>query len=193
MSHFSSISTEIKDLEACKKALENMGLALEKKGECRYYFGTEVMENVVKLPGRYDMALENMDGTYNIHADFYGGDVEKTIGYRGCALLKRYGIEMLKKTAKKMHFSIIKEKPNVFKVRDSKDSNGGYMIVTFNEDGSLQFTPKGIKGKNCTKFLALEDSIGKADKREFLPEYYAAERENIRTNNSKERIKLGGY
>ena len=31
MSHFSSISTEIKDLEACKKALENMGLASRKE------------------------------------------------------------------------------------------------------------------------------------------------------------------
>ena len=28
------------------------------------------------------------------------------------------------------------------------------MIVTFNEDGSLQFTPKGIKGKNCTNVMA---------------------------------------
>lgn len=195
MSHFTSISTEIRDLEVCKKALNNMGLNMTERGNCRYYFGTIIKDNVVKLPGRYDMALENKNNeTYSISADFYEGDVERTIGERGSILLKNYGIEMLKKSAKNMRFSIntIDSNTNTFKIRDPQDPNGGYMIVTFDEHGNAEFMPKGIKGRNCSKFLALEDSIGKAQKREFFKEYYATEREAIKVNK-KERIQIGKY
>lgn len=193
MSHFTSISTEIRDLEVCKKALNNMGLSLIERGNCRYYYGTEIKDNVVKLPGKYDMALENKnDETYSISADFYKGEVERTIGKRGSILLKNYGVEMLKKNAKKMRFSINTIDSNKFKVRDPQDPNGGYMIVTFDEQGNVEFTPKGIRGRNCSKFLALEDTIGKAKKREFLKEYYATERETIKVDK-KERIQIGKY
>ncbi len=58
MSHFTHVSAEIRDLDACNKALNNMGLTMQSYGSCRYYFGTEMKENVVRLPGQYDMALE---------------------------------------------------------------------------------------------------------------------------------------
>lgn len=192
MSHFTSISTEIRDLDVCKKALNNMGLKLEEMGECRYYYGKEIKDNVVKLPGKYDMSLEDEhNGTYNISADFYQGDVEQTIGKSGSILLKNYGVEMLKKNAKNMRFSISTIDINTFKVRDPQDPNGGYMIVTFDDNGNAEFTPKGIKGKNCSKFLALEDTIGKAKKREFTKEYYATETKTVKTTSKKERIKIG--
>ena len=44
MSHFTNLTTEIRDLEACKKALENMGLQLQEYGECRYYYGVKEMK-----------------------------------------------------------------------------------------------------------------------------------------------------
>lgn len=194
MSHFTNISTEIRDLEVCKSALNNMGLTLTEKGQCRYYYGTKTMENVVKLPGNYDMALENQfDGTYSITADFYLDDVERTIGNNGCVLLKNYGIEMLKKNAKKMRFSISTINEDTLKVRNPQDPDGGYMIVTFDKNGNAVFTPKGIKGKNCAKFLSLEDAIGNIEKREFLKEYYEGEKETVKISSIKERIKIGEY
>lgn len=74
MSHFTHVSAEIRDLDACNKALNNMGLTMQSYGSCRYYFGTEMKENVVRLPGQYDMALEkNGTGSYRITADFMVG------------------------------------------------------------------------------------------------------------------------
>lgn len=105
MSHFTHVSAEIRDLDACNKALNNMGLTMQSYGSCRYYFGTEMKENVVRLPGQYDMALEkNGTGSYRITADFYGGYVERTIGPRGSILLHNYSVEMLKKGCKKITF-----------------------------------------------------------------------------------------
>lgn len=193
MSHFTSLTTEIKDLEACKNALKNMGLSLKEKGMCRYYYGTELKENVVRLPGKYDMALEgNVNGTYSITADFYEGDVVRTIGDNGCVLLRQYGEEVIKKKAKQMHLSIVQQKDG-FRVRNPQDPNGGYMIVTFGENGEMFFTPKGIKGKSCSKFLELEEALGRIDKREFLPEYYETEKERTKATNQQERLKVGDY
>lgn len=192
MSHFTSITTEIQDLEACKEALKNMGLELQAKGECRYYYGTELKENVVKLPGRYDMSLEKQeDDVYLITADFFDGDVERTIGYGGWILLMKYGENKLRKTCRKMHLSISTMKePNSFKVRDPQDSNGGYMIVRFDETGNISFIPKGIKGKKCSKFLELEDSLGNVVKREFLPEYNNERETEKEKTTRKEKVRI---
>lgn len=192
MSHFTNLTTEIRDLEACKKALENMGLQLQEYGECRYYYGVKEMENVVKLPTKYDMALtNNHNGSYSIQADFDEGYVEEVIGRKGSALLREYGEEMLKKTAKKLHLSITHPEKNAYKLRNPQDPNGGYMMVYFEANGELRFEPKGIKGKNCSKFIGLEDALGKVTKREFLPEYYG--KTGVKEKDKKERVKVGGY
>lgn len=175
MSHFTKVSTEIRDLEACEEALNNMGLQLSHNEECRYYYGTKTKENVVKLPGKYDMALEsNGDGTYNIVADFYGKDVENTIGAGGKIFLQNYAVEMLKKQARKMHMTVAPlEKDELsFRLRDSQNNTGGYMIATINPDGTIEFKPVGLKGTNCKSFMSLEDALGAVKERQFTPEYY---------------------
>lgn len=191
MSHFSNITTEITDIEICKDALKNMGLKLQENGICRYYYGSEQATNVVYLPGKYDFSLEKKENdSYDIKADFFGGEVEKYIGKQGGILIRNYGIEKLKKEVKKKHFSITSKDKNTFKVRDPQDPNGGYMIVTFDEEGNVEFTPKGIKGKNCSKFLSLEDSLGNVTEREFLKEFYSEEKATVGKVNRKERIRI---
>ena len=89
-----------------------------------------------------------------------------------------------------MHLSIstnVKEK-NSFKVKDPQSSSAGYMIVTFDEKGNISFSPKGIKGKKCSKFFKLEEALGNVSKREFLPEYYE-DRENVKAKNKRERVR----
>lgn len=189
MSHFTSISTEIRDIEICRNALNNMGLELQEIGKCRFYSGSEMKENVVQLPGPYDMALEsNGNGSYQITADFYGGYVERTIGHSGEVLLQNYAAEMLKRVAKEMHMSVSKQNDDL-RIRDPQDPNGGYMLVKIRKDGSVYFEPKGIKGKNCSKFLKLEEALGKVEKREFTKEYYQSGSETVKTN--RERLKVG--
>lgn len=191
MSHFSNITTEIKDLEICEAALKNMGLELQESGACRHYYGSEHATNVVHLPGQYDFSLEKKEtDSYDIKADFFGGEVEKYIGKQGSILIRNYAIEKLKKEVKKKRFSITSLDKNTFKVRDPQDPNGGYMIVTFDEKGNAKFAPKGIKGKNCTKFLLLEDSLGNVTEREFLKEFYSEEKATVGKVNQKERIRI---
>ncbi len=192
MSHFTTLTTEIRDLDVCKKALENMDLTMKERGQCRYYFGEQTMENVVELPAKYDMALKNNhNGTYSIFADFYGGYVEKVIGPQGSILLREYGEEMIKKAAKKLHFSVTSPEKDTYKVRNPQDPNGGYMMVHLGSNGEIEFKPKGIKGKNCSKFLELEDALGKVTRREFLPEYYG--KTSVKEKDKKERVRVGGY
>ena len=157
MSHFTHVSAEIRDLDACNKALNNMGLTMQSYGSCRYYFGTEMKENVVRLPGQYDMALEkNGTGSYRITSDFYGGYVERTIGPRGSILLHNYSVEMLKKVAKRLHFYVTPKGNDIYKVRDPQDTDGGHMLVTVSKDGNLTFEPKGLKGKNVRSIFNLK-------------------------------------
>ena len=189
MSHFSSISTKICDLNIARKALENMGLELLTQAQCRYYYGSVRAENVVKLPGRYDMTLEKeSDGTYRIVADFYNGDVENAIGDNGSYFLEQYAIEDLKHKVRQMHFSIMPNgEKNTFRIRDPQSSDGGYMIVTVKRGGKLSFKPKGLRGKSCAKFLKLEDALGTVEKREFTAEYRQSDMETV---SEAERAKL---
>ena len=138
MSHFTSVRTEIRDMEALKKALEAMNLRLEHNIPCRYYEGAPYRENVVRLPGPYDMALEmQANGAYNISADLYRGHVEKTIGRRGCNLMKEYSIQKLRIEAQKLGYKVYSNGENNYKV--VKPGEEGKLNVQFNEAGTASF------------------------------------------------------
>lgn len=194
MSHFTTIYTEIRDLECARSALANMGLNMVDEGMCRFYGGAQLKENVVKLPGIYDCALEkSMTGNYNITADFWDGHVTRYIGYNGSIIMSNYAIEMMKKTAKKMHLSVSKQEGGSYKVRDPQDSSGGFMMVSVSEDGEVKFEPKGLKGKKCEKYLALENALGKVANREFTKEYQLETKTKSKTADSRTKVREGGY
>jgi len=74
MSHFTQINAEIRDLEALRAAVARCGGEVVENAECRYYYGTQRKEVVIRLPGKYDAALEKQaDGSYRLAADWYGG------------------------------------------------------------------------------------------------------------------------
>ena len=184
MSHFSSISTEIRDLELAKRALENIRLHLSSYGNCRYYFGSKMMENVVRLPGNTDMAFQRDDnGTYRITADFFDGSVEDAIE----EFKEKYAIEKLKSESRQQHFSVMPmQEKSTFRIRDPQSSDGGYMIAKVNKKGEISFEPKGIKGKNCAKFLKLENALGDVTSRVFTAEYGQADMETVQ---ERERLR----
>lgn len=183
MSHFTEIKTEINDIQALKKALNNMNLSLEHNVGCRHYYGNTIKENVVRLPGPYDMAFEkdNM-GNYGINADFYNGHVEKIIGEKGAILLSEYSIQKLYIEAKKMGCKVYSSGINKLKVMDPNEP--GKLEVAINTDGTLSFKTSGFSGKRCTKFENLERAFGAVVKTKKTAEYYKEE---------KEQNKIGEY
>ncbi len=173
MSHFSKIKTNITDREALKNALSNMGLTLESNAPCRYFYGETMKENVCKLPGKYDVAFTpNADGkSYYIDADFYNGDVERSIGKKGSKLMRQYSIEKVKIEAKKQGFDVIVGKSNKIKIYDPTDSSGGYLECSLSETGNLSIKAQGFVGSSCMKFQNLEEALGSVS-REYTEEYY---------------------
>lgn len=178
MSHFTKITAEIKDLEALRLAAANMNLSLESNSYCRYYYGSEPREHVIKLPGRYDVAIEAAgNGTYDIDADFYEGHVEKYIGPQGSELLRQYSIEKLKIEAKKNGYKVYEAGDGKLKLMDKK--SGGKAIVSIGSDGKINVETSGFKGTSCMNFGIIEKALGHIDDIKKKPEYYQANKTEV--------------
>lgn len=163
MSHFTKVSTVIKDVGALENAIYSMGLTLQHDFPCRYYYGTEQRKMGCKLPGPYDVAFEkNDDGTFSIDADFEGGYVEKVIGTNGSKIIHNYAIEKIKEEAISKGFGIIGKSKNCVKIYDPSDSSSGYLEAKINNEGDIEFNAREFNGKNCMKFKSFEETFGTA-------------------------------
>ena len=94
MSHFTSIRTEVRDLEALNDACVEMGLRLLKDTPCRGYAGaTRMAGHVIQLKGPYDIAVDPADGgRYGFTTDWWAGHVEQEVGPAYGRLLQSYGV-----------------------------------------------------------------------------------------------------
>ena len=94
MSHFTTITTQIKDIEALEKACGEMGLMLRQGIEARGYGANRhTGEHVIVLKGPYDIAVNRQpDGTYGLTTDWWDGHVEKEVGANYGKLLQLYGV-----------------------------------------------------------------------------------------------------
>ena len=170
MSHFTKITTEIRDLEALKNAAQNMNLSFEHNTGCRYYYGSQTRENVIKLPGKYDVAIEAKDnGTYDIDADFYDGHVERFIGKNGNELLRQYSMEKLKIEAKKNGYKVYESGASIKLINKN---NGGKAVVNIGDDGKINVETSGFKGQSCMNFGIIEKALGSISNIKKKPEYY---------------------
>lgn len=70
MSHFTTIQTQIRDLEALNDACAEMDLKLVANANCRGYAGiTRQAPHVIQLKDPYDIAVDpspEKDGTYGL-------------------------------------------------------------------------------------------------------------------------------
>ena len=82
MSHFTTIKTQIKDLDALRSASTELGLTLLQNTEARGYAGNSLKgDYVLRLKGPYDIALNRQpDSSYGLTADLWAGHVEKEVG-----------------------------------------------------------------------------------------------------------------
>jgi hypothetical protein len=94
MSHFTEIKTQIKDIEALRLAVQELGLTLLQNAEARGYYENKTKgDYVIQLKGPYDIALNKQaDGSFALTADLWQGHVEKEVGQNYGKLLQLYGV-----------------------------------------------------------------------------------------------------
>jgi len=96
MSHFTTIQTQIKDLDALHDACTELGLKLIPDANCRSYGGfVRKAALVIKLRGPYDISVDastGKDGTYGLTTDWWDGHVAKEVGTGFGRLLQSYGV-----------------------------------------------------------------------------------------------------
>ncbi len=110
MSHFTTIKTQIKDIEALRAACKELGLSLLQNATARGY-GQERRHGdfVIKLAGPYDIAVnQQSDQTFGLTTDWYAGHVEKEAGKNYAKLLQLYGVCKASLEARKKGLSILR-------------------------------------------------------------------------------------
>jgi len=103
MSHFTSIKTEVRDIDALLQACVELGLKLTPQFPCRGYAGVlRKADYTIELRGPYDIAVDpapEKDGTYALTTDWWDGHVAKEVGVGYGRLLQAYGIHRTFKEA----------------------------------------------------------------------------------------------
>jgi len=94
MSHFTTITTQIKDIAAVRSACRELGVEVLEKTTARgYHTNTMQGDYVIRLKGPYDIALKKQpDGTYGLTTDWWDGHVEREVGKNFGKLLQLYGV-----------------------------------------------------------------------------------------------------
>jgi hypothetical protein len=107
MSHFVSINTQIKDLEALRSACAEMGLELLEKGEARGVGTVLQGDYIIRLKGPCDIAVQrDFNGTFALSTDWWGGHVEKETGKNYGRLLQLYAIHKTTREASRRGLSV---------------------------------------------------------------------------------------
>ena len=103
MSHFTTIKTQIKDIDALRSACQELDLALLQNAEARGYYENKTKgDYVIQLKGPYDIALNHQpDGSFGLTADLWQGHVENEVGQGYGKLLQLYGVHKTIREARK--------------------------------------------------------------------------------------------
>ena len=105
MSHFTSIQTQIRDVDALEAACTELGVELLHHAKARGYANQSRQgELVIRLKGPYDIAANRPEGSannenhsdkpdaYELTTDWWDGHVEKEVGANYGRLLQLYGV-----------------------------------------------------------------------------------------------------
>jgi len=111
MSHFTTIKTQIKDLEALRSAVNEMGLTLIPNTVARgFYQQTLKGDYVIRLNGPFDIALNRQpDHTYGLTTDWWDGHVEREVGKGFGRLLQLYGVHKTTLEARKQGLAVMRQ------------------------------------------------------------------------------------
>ena len=112
MSHFTTILTQIRDVDALEAACVELGVELLRDTEARGFANsTRHGQLVVRLKGPYDIAANRAnpnDGTepYELSTDWWNGHVEREVGPNYGRLLQLYGVHKTMREAAKKHLRV---------------------------------------------------------------------------------------
>ncbi len=111
MSHFTTINTQIKDIESLRAASAELDLALLQNADARGYGTTQRHgDYVVRLKGPFDIAVNQQpDGTFGLTTDWWNGHVEQEVGKEYGRLLQLYGIHKASKEARRKGLSVLRQ------------------------------------------------------------------------------------
>ena len=113
MSHFTTIQTQIRDLEALQDACGELGLIMLPNAKCRGYAGvTRLAPHVIQLKGPYDIAVDpspEKDGSYGLITDWWDGHVAKEVGIGYGRLLQSYGIHTTMREARTRGLRVLRK------------------------------------------------------------------------------------
>lgn len=110
MSHFTTIKTQIKDIEALETACQEMGLTVQPNANARGYADNQIQgDYVIQLKGPYDIALNKEEnGAYGLTADLWNGYVEQEVGQNYGKLLQLYGVHKATLEARKKGLTVLR-------------------------------------------------------------------------------------
>jgi hypothetical protein len=104
MSHFTTIQTQIRDLDALNDACVELGVKLVPNTSCRGFAGvTRKAPHVIQLKGPYDVAVDpspEKDGSYGLTTDWWDGHAAKEVGIGYGRLLQSYGVHKTMREAR---------------------------------------------------------------------------------------------
>jgi hypothetical protein len=129
MSHFTTIQTQIRDLDALSDACSELGFGFTANAKCRGYAGiSRLAHHVIKLKGPYDIAVEpsqENDGSYGLTTDWWDGHVAKEVGTGYGRLLQTYGV----------HKTMREARTRGLRVHRNQEQDGSVLLTL--EGGSL--------------------------------------------------------
>lgn len=108
MSHFTTIATQIKDIDALREACHELGVELIENAVARGYgSNNQKGEYVIKLKGPYDIAVNRQqDGTFGLTTDWWDDHVEKEVGANYGRLLQLYGVHKARIEAQRKGYTV---------------------------------------------------------------------------------------
>jgi Protein of unknown function (DUF1257) len=112
MSHFTTIQTQIRDVEALEAACTELGVELLRNTEARGFANsTRHGQLVVRLKGPYDIAANRAQGTegsesYELATDWWNRHVEAEVGPNYGRLLQLYGVHKTIREANKKRLRV---------------------------------------------------------------------------------------
>jgi hypothetical protein len=105
VSHFSTISIEIKNGDLLKQTLEDLGYPVKENTLVRGYLGnTAIAEYVIPMPNTYDIGFRKIDDRYEFIADLWGLglNIEDFLG----AIAQQYATKTVVQSAIQQGFDI---------------------------------------------------------------------------------------
>lgn len=108
MSHFVTIQTQIRDVEALRDACTELGVELLKDTNARGYNGSQIQaEHVIRLKGPYDIAVQSTSsGAFHLSTDWWNGHVAGEVGDKYGRLLQLYAVHKTTREARSKRLGV---------------------------------------------------------------------------------------